>query len=660
VVTTPMPPLRHAQLLWHTARYLRLSQIAARLRLRSLATVRRMAPSVAQHRYERLAERSGLRPPSVLWGRHPIDARVRSLSSEEDWTRSRRRAEAARSGRFTFLSEAVDLGQPIAWEAPGQSQLWRYQLHYGAYLLDLLASRPDAWHEVEAVMSEWISACRLGEAHDPWHPFVVSERVVNWLFAIQIGAPSAEAVSENVWRSLAQQTTFIERNLEEDVGGNHLLKNLKAMSIASCVWEGATADSWRDRYVTAFDRELARQLLTDGAHYERSPMYHSLVLADAIEVVFALRLGGYAVPRSLADSVRAMVAYLPTITHPDGEIALFNDSVHGEAPPAPNLQAAANTALGEPPDVPLSVRHALLGAAVTTPCRSCATSVERAATEDGGIARVPVLGGRGLLLVDVGRACPDDLPAHAHADFFSFELSVDKRRLVVDSGVGEYAAGSWREYYRSTRAHNTVSIDDVDQIECWGSFRVARRARVLDRVAIKGPHLAGVEAWHDGYTRLAEPVQVGRALVALGDRGWLVLDNIKGTGAHTWESYLHAAPDAEVTLAGPDHALLTADERRLTIAWFGVNNAHTVRGQMSPRQGWYAPEFGRHLPTWVLTMHGHSTGPARFGYVLAPNLEPDEVSIAESHGDIEVQLGAARYCVRGSGATMVASLEATS
>jgi hypothetical protein len=85
-----------------------------------------------------------------------------------------------------------------------------------------------------------------------------------------------------------------------------------------------------------------------------------------------------------------------------------------------------------------------------------------------------------------------------------------------------------------------------------------------------------------------------------------------------------------------------------------------VRGQTSPRQGWQAPKFGRHLPAWVLTMHGHSTGPVRFGYVLAPDLEPDEVSIAESHDGVEVRLGAVWYSVRGSGAAMVASLEATS
>jgi hypothetical protein len=504
-------------------------------------------------------------------------------------------------------------------------------------------------------MREWISECRIGEAKDPWHPFVVSERVVNWHFAIQLGAPSPEAVSPQVWHSLAEQTVFIDQNLEEDVGGNHLLKNLKAMSIASCIWQGSTAEGWRNQYVAAFDRELARQLLTDGAHYERSPMYHSLVLGDAIEVVFALRLGGFSVPDSLATSVRAMTGYLATVTHPDGDIALFNDSVFEEGPTTRPLQAAASAAFGESSVDPLSVRHAMLAtAAMAKPCRFHSTNVERTAKEDGGICRVPLLGDRGILLIDLGRACPDELPAHAHADFFSFEVSVDKERFIVDSGVGEYAAGPWRDYYRSTRAHNTVAIDGVDQIECWGSFRVARRAEVHNRVSIDQQLLSGVAARHDGYERLTDAVLVGRTLVALDDRAWLVLDEVAGHGRHRWENYIHAAPGVELTLAGPAHAILTVNQRRLTIAWTGADGAQTVRGQLSPRQGWHAPEFGRHLPAWVLVMQGEGTVPMRFGYVLAPDLEPSEISMAHSGDEVDVRLGSARYLVTGTGAEIAA------
>ena len=81
------------------------------------------------------------------------------------------------------------------------------------------------------------------------------------------------------------------------------------------------------------------------------------------------------------------------------------------------------------------------------------------------------------LIFDAGKPCPDNLPAHAHADMLSYELMVGARRVVVDSGVYEYAAGPWRDYFRSTRAHNTVEIAAENQSEVWDSFRVARRAR---------------------------------------------------------------------------------------------------------------------------------------------------------------------------------------
>jgi uncharacterized heparinase superfamily protein len=642
------------KLLWHTARHLKPSQVVGRLRLRTQAAVRRLAPHAAQQRYQRIANRAGLQTPRATWRPSPSPVAARDLSVAEDWARAECHAGQAVSGRFTFLNETVDLGRPVAWHAPQQSQLWRYQLHYGSHLIDLVATRADGWTDVESLMSEWTLACRLGEVRDPWHPFVVSERLVNWLLAIQCGAPSIEAVSPRVWQSLAVQTVFVDRNLETDVGGNHLLKNLKAMSIASCVWRGPVADDWRARYVAAFDRELANQLLADGAHYERSPMYHMLVLADAVEVVLALRLANWEVPESLIASIQAMIEYLPQVLHPDGEIALFNDSVLGETPQPECLCAAARLALGETPAGRLTARHALLAAALREPLRVRPGTSARSATEDSGIVRIPAIDGRGVLIMDVGRACPDALPAHAHADFFSYELSLDGRRLVVDAGVGEYAEGPWREYYRSTRAHNTVSVDGLDQIECWGSFRVARRADVLDRAAIHGPLLTGIRARHNGYARLPDPVGAARAIVCLDDRAWLVIDELEGAGIHSWESCLHASPDADVSMAGSDRAVLTRGGQILAVAWFGVDEACTVRGQPSPRQGWHAPAFGRHLPVWTLVLRGRGAVPARFGYLLAPLVDAADAAIARSARGIHIRLGTAEYDVEGTGAGLSA------
>ena len=75
-----------------------------------------------------------------------------------------------------------------------------------------------------------------------------------------------------------------------------------------------------------------------------------------------------------------------------------------------------------------------------------------------------------------GRVSPDYLPPHAHADTLAYELWIRDKPVITDSGVFEYTPGAWRDFFRWTRAHNTLVVDGYDQSEVWGSFRVARRA----------------------------------------------------------------------------------------------------------------------------------------------------------------------------------------
>jgi hypothetical protein len=260
---------------------------------------------------------------------------------------------------------------------------------------------------------------------------------------------------------------------------------------------------------------------------------------------------------------------------------------------------------------------------------------------------VPALHDRGFALVDVGPACPDDLPAHAHADLFSFELSLDGHRFIVDSGVGEYQAGPWRESYRSTRAHNTLAVDGEDQIECWSSFRVARRARVFDREVIEAPLVRGVTARHDGYARLASPVHVRRTFVELAGQAWLVLDRLEGSGVHRWDSFVHSAPDVRIEIAEPGYARLTRGSKHLTIAWFGVQHAAVIKGTEEPLQGWYASEFGRHEPTNALVLTGRGSIPVECGYLIVPEVCPSAgVAVRQTVDGLDIVLGSARYVTR--------------
>src|SRR5690606_41051676 len=52
------------------------------------------------------------------------------------------------------------------------------------------------------------------------------------------------------------------------------------------------------------------------------------------------------------------------------------------------------------------------------------------------------------------------------------------RRVLFRSGISTYQISPRRDYERSTKAHNTVTIDDQDTAEVWSGFRVGRRPTV--------------------------------------------------------------------------------------------------------------------------------------------------------------------------------------
>ena len=66
-----------------------------------------------------------------------------------------------------------------------------------------------------------------------------------------------------------------------------------------------------------------------------------------------------------------------------------------------------------------------------------------------------------------------------------FEFSCSGQRVLIDPGVFEYDEGELRAFSRSTLNHNTVSLDNKDQSDFWKSFRVGRRAKIINREITK-------------------------------------------------------------------------------------------------------------------------------------------------------------------------------
>lgn len=514
-----------------TARHLRAAQVGHRLGARLLAPWRGSAL------YARLALPSRdvappLRSPPGLW----------PGSAEE--------GRRILSGAIRLIGRERALAAPVDWRAAGEPLLWRFTLNYFEWLADLAAVGAEGAPLARALLTDWIARHEVPDAV-AWHPYPLSLRLYAWLRSAPfLLAGADQAFQARFAAALDRQARHLARTLERDVGGNHLIKNLKALIAAGrCLGReyapGAEA---------MLAGEVTRQVLADGAHFERSPSYHLQVLRDLIDVR-ALMAADAAAPAWLGEAIARMAPALAFFRHGDGGLALFNDGTVED----PHVVARALE---------------LAGGAAAVPDALAAAGYYRARAEDA------------LVIMDAGRCCPDDLPAHAHADALSFELSVGAQRLVVNAGTYAYQDMHWRNRLRGTAAHSTVAVDDADSAEVYGAFRLGRRPRAVAgerRAEAGGVRLAG---HHDGYRGLG---LIHRRALLLGNDGRCLEgeDRLEPRGAVSARhaaARFHLHPDVAVTPAGADGARLALPGGQ---AWRFAAPGERVRVE----DGVYAPRF---------------------------------------------------------------------
>ncbi len=472
---------------------------------------------------------------------------------------SPRHAHLDADGRLELIGRAVPIGPEIAWDLGSEGPLWAYHLHQFDYARspDLDPARRASW------LLDWIERHTSGVG---WNPHPTSLRVLSWgKLLLTPGAleldPSAE---QRIRHSLACQLETLSRQLEVRLQGNHLFSNLLALVFGGHLLEGARSVAWL-KHGAGLRRELGAQILADGAHVERSPMYHSLLLENVLDLINLAR----AAPRSsqaalleqAVDCAERMLGALRVWTHPDGEIALFADSALGVAHPPAELEAYA-ASLGVRPRPP-----ARLGLGVLA---------------DAGYLRLE--SGPFVVIASVAGPMPAYQPGHAHCDALSFELSVGGERVVTDTGVYEYEPTPRRRLSRSTRVHATVEVDGQEQAEIWSAHRVGGRPRVVLESVEPGRR---AEATCSGW---ATPDTVHRRVFSLDANALEICDLLEGRLRPVRFS-LPLAPGLEpqfesqsrvcLRLTSPGNARLRIDlPRSPGLRW---------RTERTP----YFPEFGR-------------------------------------------------------------------
>lgn len=395
---------------------------------------------------------------------------------------------------FTFLNLEHTFSAPIDWNYAAYGRLWTYNLNYFEYVNQKDIFVEEGLKLIDAYIKS-IDNNKTG-----LEPYPISLRVMNWIRFFITHHIDDERYNGYVWAQLQ----LLRKLKEYHLMGNHLLENGFAFLFGAYYLNDSTL------YKEAKDillPELKEQILKDGAHFELSPMYHSLMtyrILDCYNLVVSNDLFNRELEGILKERAEEMLSFLHAISFRNDDIPLMNDAANGIAPSPSELFAYAHC-LG------LDMRVSILS-----------ESGYRKFTSDSY-----------ELVLDVGEVGPSYQPGHAHADTFNFQMHINNKPVIIDTGTSTYEVNETRFYERSTRAHNTVTIDDENSSQVWAGHRVAKRANV--EILKEDTNL--IVARHDGYKKKFGMYHT-REVVA-DDKGVTIMDNLEG---QTGVAHFHFAP----------------------------------------------------------------------------------------------------------------------
>ncbi len=449
--------------------------------------------------------------------------------------------ESLKDGKFTFINLTSEFK---SWNDSSLGMLWAYNLNY----MDWLCQPNFPFVDGEKWIDKFIKDLPHNNVGLDSYPTAL--RGINWIKFILSNIDKIEQKKLEKWNDiLYSQYILLSKKLEYHLLGNHLLEDAYSLFIASLYFNDKSLYKKASHLLRI---ELKKQILPDGAHYEQSPMYHCILLdrlLDCCNFSFnnILFKNQKLLNNLLREKVVLMLGHLKSIVYSDGTIPLLNDSAYDIAPTPKQIFTYARRIGFEWKKVPM---------------RACGYRKMSSPKLEA--------------IVDIGNITATYQAGHSHADTFNYELRIDKKPFIVDTGISTYDKTPRRQLERGTSAHNTVSIDEKNSSEVWGGFRVANRAKVS---IIKDAEKK-IIATHNGFgkRRLHK-----RVFKISNNNIFTIEDNVSSKCEAI--SYIHFA--SHVNILSFNNSKIETDSALISID--GARDVEIIDGTISERYNKFLP-----------------------------------------------------------------------
>ncbi len=390
-------------------------------------------------------------------------------------------------------------------------------------------------------------------------------------------------VDHGIGRMLVRLGSFLSEGRNFDVGNNHGFGEATALIMLAVNHPNLPhAAHWRAQAGRRLQALIVRNVDAGGVQVERSPFYHFYVLRLATELTEWARRSGVTLPASFVRQTERMVRYATFVTQPDGTIPLQGSSVEMDVSKLdPQVFAALGERFGQ-------FEYARTGG--LSGIRPRERNVRFEPSGDGilrsgwGTAEDNKRSTHMTFNVGAYRT------AHAHHDALAVTYFSAGHSLLVDSGLFTYDPGPWSTFFRSTPAHNTVSVDGQDQ----------RRGPVHPGLMTQGP---GWSYQSGSQALLAGGSQQRRSVVLLRRDLALVLDDVVADRERDIVQHWHLWPDASLRRQGALGIQASESDKPQLALWeatTGQTELEDRSGERDPIQGWYSDRYGVKRPDHAL------------------------------------------------------------
>lgn len=577
-------------------------------------------------------------------------------------------------GRFDLLGFInLDFGNPIDWHYEPISDTQSPLKHWKQF--DELDSKETGdkkiiWelnrhqHFFTLGVAYWLTdderyATKFVEHLEGWMEQNPAGMGVNWLSSLEI---SFRTISW-IWafHFFKDSVSFTDKVFQEAVKylyihGRHLEKYLSTYFSPNTHLTGEAlglyylgtqfpflerAKQWRKLGEEILINELDRQILPDGVYFEQSTWYQRYTADFYLHFLILQGLNNDDIDPSatkkLFSKIQKMLDFLMLITRPDGTTPHIGDDDGGRCLPITsdnptNFRGtlAVGSTVFKRGDYKFVAKESsqetlwLLGTSgieIFNTMRSQRPHKISKEFINGGyyVMRDGWTEDDNYMLVDAGEVGALK-GGHGHADTLSFELAIGGRTLLVDSGTYTYhKSKELRDYFRSSIAHNTLTIDEKSSSKTGGKFDWQSRAEIVDRQWISQDRFDFFEASHNGYRQLENsPADYTRSILFLKNDYWIMRDFVKTVGEHDYQQNFHFNSETNPSIENIENGIwcvneMAGNEVGLRLFTFGDN------GGWQRKESWVSNCYGERVNAPFLRYVSKGIGPQEFFTFMLPN-----------------------------------------